>query len=694
MKKLSSKITLAVLIVLIIGLAGLYFIVSNSVYSTTASSAKEKMMEAVKTRVNMTEEYIRGVEETVITYAQTGIFKTYCQQKNGTIKKGDALYDPNADKVATDYLIKIKENVFPGRFEGIWAADKDTKMFAHSNDGAVGAFLREDEDLRKQLFEQLESVGRDSVLNVGIRKAATSDDMLLVIYYPIRDEDDTIIGVTGCGAFTQPLVEQFNSNPIEGMENATYYMLDLDNDTYIFNSEDASKVGAELDKGFLGIAERAKSSNTESDSWDFIDEDTKKAETVVYKKIEGHNWIFVLKDSQAEINAPAVAIANTILIICVIVAVVLAIATFVIISWMTKGLPVIAGAIERFGHLDLQVKGELEAYLDKKDEVGQMARASRGMAVALRNSVGKLAECRDNIGTTAGTLGGATQELSDCVANNAATTEQLFASISNTNQSVETVENAVTNVFDSIEDVTKKVDNSDEITKSLMEKSKQIKSEATTSLEKGSENINRHKERVEEAVTSLKAIEKVNVMVNEILEITRQTNLLSLNASIEAARAGDAGKGFAVVAMEISQLADQSAATANKIQDIVRDSNVSIENVRKCFAEIIDYMENDILQNFKEFAQAADEYGEQSDQIGEQIDEITDSMQQLKRYMQEIVESSKNVSEAARQNEQAVTEIVEKNENMINVSDRVSEISDTNNENSTQIGDVVNQFKL
>ena len=444
----------------------------------------------------------------------------------------------------------------------------------------------------------------------------------------------------------------------------------------------------------MGIAMRANESKADSDSWDFVDKNNGSAETIAYKRVSGHNWIFVLKDTQKEIYQSANATSKTILIICIIVAVVLVVVLFVIVSQMTKGLPVIASAIERFGNLDLQVKGELEKYLNKKDEVGQMARASRDMARALRESIAKLVECRDDIGTTAGTLGGATQELSDCVANNAATTEELFASISNTNQSVESVENAVNHVFESIEDVTKKVEHSDEITKNLMKKSKQIKSGATVSLEKGAENIESHKERVAEAVSSLRAIENVNVMADEILEITSQTSLLSLNASIEAARAGEAGKGFAVVAQEIQQLADQSASTANKIQDIVRDSNISIENVRKCFAEIIEYMENDILQNFKEFAKAADEYGVQSDEIGGQIIEITNSMQQLKDYMQEIVESAKTVAEAAEQNEQAVTEIVEKNENMMSVSDRVAEISGTNTDNSTQIGQVVSQFKL
>ena len=105
-------------------------------------------------------------------------------------------------------------------------------------------------------------------------------------------------------------------------------------------------------------------------------------------------------------------------------------------------------------------------------------------------------------------------------------------------------------------------------------------------------------------------------------------------------------------------------------------------------------MENDVLKNFEGFADASEEYGVQSGEIGTAIEAITDSMHQLREYMQDIVNSAKAVAEAADENERAVTEIVAKNENMQDISDKMDEITNTNNANSEQIGGVVGRFIL
>lgn len=81
---------------------------------------------------------------------------------------------------------------------------------------------------------------------------------------------------------------------------------------------------------------------------------------------------------------------------------------------------------------------------------------------------------------------------------------------------------------------------------------------------------------------SLKSLSQINGMAEEILEIANQTNLLSINASIDAARSGELGRGFAVVAEEIGKLAETSKMTAARIRELCESSNGSIEEVNGC----------------------------------------------------------------------------------------------------------------
>ena len=413
-------------------------------------------------------------------------------------------------------------------------------------------------------------------------------------WYPVRDDDGTLIGTLAIGGNIDPLLEMLSSHTVSGLEGVSYQLVDLENYVYLMDSRNQSNLGEGIDEAMQNLADRAISSEaTEAQSMLYTSEGTGYIASYVY--IPKYDWMFVMQDTQSEVFAPAVAISRMLLVIAVVIGVFIAIASMAVTNLMMRQLPVIAAAVRRFGELDLTIKGDIDSYFKRKDEIGVMANAARSLALSLRDTVDELNGCRNDIGGNAVTMSSAMQELSDCVTSNAAITEELFASISDTNQSVSDVESAVDSVFTSVDDITSKVEASSDVTNGLLDKAEILKQNANQSLDSGRAMIEIHKEKIDEAVEGLHAIENINSMVNEILEISSKTNLLSLNASIEAARAGEAGKGFAVVAGEISGLAEQSATTAGHIQSIVKESNDSIDNVRNCFMAIIDYLENDVI---------------------------------------------------------------------------------------------------
>ena len=692
MKSLSSKLTVIILAVVIVGMALLFTVVNRSVTKMAREDAESKLDVAVQLQSSIMFEYMSSIEKLAIAEGQSELWKRYLTaiDKYGVDDKRTKKIYKKAEKKVQD----IKNNVYSDRIQAVLVTDLTTKQVLISDETGIGNVVREDPDYAAELMENVDACADDEMYTSGLRYTAQGDGVLVIAdWFPVRDNKGNLIGTFCVGGFVNPLVEMLEAHPVTGLSGASYSLIDLNNMVYLMDSSGEHSIGDELDEAFTQISEDAVSSQPLGVQTHTYTKDG-MGYMVSYVYVPEYNFIYAIKDTQKEIFAQAYVISRAVLWISVVVGLCIAIAAMLVTTLMMRPVPVIAAAIRRFGKLDLTIKGDIDPYFNRKDEIGTMARAARTMALSLREIVAELQDCRRELGGTAGTMGEAMEQLSDSVAGNAAITEELYASISNTNQSVTDVEEAVDTVFATVDEVTEKVDMSGHVTDGLLKTAADIKENADLSLDEGRRTIAEHREKIDVAVEGLKAIENINSMVDEILKISSQTNLLALNASIEAARAGEAGKGFAVVADEISALADQSATTAGHIQDIVRDSNASIENVRGCFGDIMKYMEEDILVKFEEFARASDEYGTQSGEIGRSIGAITESMHSLREAMQDIVDGAKAVSAAADENEKAVEDIVSKNEGLQDISYKMDGISNANNANSEQIGGVIGRFEL
>ena len=313
---------------------------------------------------------------------------------------------------------------------------------------------------------------------------------------------------------------------------------------------------------------------------------------------------------------------------------------------VTGKVELIREVVEGAAHGDLT--GQLMVYRDN-DVISDLASGIQGMLDSLNNLVARIQQSGIQVTSSATEIAATAKQQEATVSEQAATTNEIRATVTQ----ISATSKELVNTMHEVTDVAvKTAESANQGRASLvhMEETMHNMMEATTAI--GSKL----------AVLSEKA-GNINTVVTTINKVSDQTNLLSLNAAIEAEKAGEYGVGFAVVATEIRRLADQTAVATWDIEQMVKEMQSAVS----AGVMGMEKFSTEVRQGVDDVRRVGSQLGhiiEQVQQLIPRFEEVHEGMQsqakgghQISEAMIQLAESSQQTAESLRQSNGAISQL-------------------------------------
>ena len=688
MKRMSlrAKMLLCILPVMAVAMALLTYVAANQISSTMQSMNTETMNETVIANANIVDGKLKIIKTSCVDIAQmisTSYKFVTMDNYKGTINK----IISNNDTVLGSgiwfepYVFDEKE-MYVGPY---WYKDGGQIVETYDYSNAEYDYFNQEYYLNAKALSEGEAKITDPYYD------PTSGTVMASCSAPIYDNGTYV----GCVTVDMSLddIDDMISGIKVGKTGSAMLVDSMGTYLYCLDSskvESGVNITEDENPALAAMGKELMSKDSTSPQMGAYMENGKNI-LLTYVTIPDVNWRLILRMDIDELEEPVQAAGLQLTIICIAALLVGAAIIWIFVMRISKSINNVKAFAGSLASGDFTVD---KIRSKSGDELGQMSDSLNNMFESNRDVISKISDGSEQVSETSSglaTMAGELQDqfnsiqgnisgVNDAMMSSGAATEQVNASVEEVNASVHQLAGETEKTSAEAADIKARA-------RDIEKKSKQAYDNAISIAEQREADL-------ADANEKAKVVDQIGTLADTIAEIADQINLLSLNASIEAARAGDAGKGFAVVASEINKLASSTSEAVEQIRDTIDGVQEAFGTLSNSSGELLEFIKETVTPDYDNFVNVAKQYGDDADSFGGSSENIAQMVENIRASMEEVSKAIQNIAESTQDTADLSSRV---NDSVMAAADVVSNVNDMSGKQEEIAGtlkEIVGKFKL